>query len=984
MKKTLLALALSLIMIVSLALTVYASNTISYTVQSTTAGRGDTVELVVAANNATQVKSMGIKISYNKEALEYVSSEWTLPAGYMMATPWTETQDAAALYMAPTNVSGNIFKMKFKVKDTAALDSVAAVNVTVVAKNGSTTFPSNMVQNGSIAISCPHTNTEPRAEVPAGCNVPGLTAGVYCLGCQKYISGGQATNPTGNHTDADGKWETDGDKHWHTCSCGQIFDEATHTGGTATCVDKAVCGVCAKEYGTINAENHKVSTEKLAEDKYLVAGTGVNCKDAKKYYYECLKCHNATAEIWTSDKTGEHAYGELVQAKVEVHTPEKLEPAVAAHHLCSVCQTYFTEGKVATTLQALTGATPVHTFGDAYKSDAEKHWKECSCGLKNSEGAHIYDGASDMICNTCQYDRSCTHSKPLTHVEAKPANCTDSGNIEYWYCVDCLAKFDAATAATATKLTDVTVPALGHIFDTKYTYADGYHWNACTGIGCTETTAKVACDSAVKATCQQKAVCDTCGNTYTDFAPHDYATEYTTEAGKHWRACKTVGCTAVTDEANCSGGTATCYKLAVCATCQKEYGTLAAHVISTDWNYKDATGHAHACTNTGCTYHETIQPHVDDAAGESCTVCGHIYHTCGANETTYVAPVIGNCMVKGRQAYYRCSCGKLYYDDAATTVLNSLSDIEAYGAHSGVVTPAVPATCTTPGTTEAMVCSVCRMQFSIAQVIPATGHSFGEWTTTLEPTEYAEGSKSRTCSACNEVETEAIPALGHEHTAVEIPAVAPTCTETGLTAGSKCATCGEILVAQETVPAIDHASVTHVGANAATSTEAGNVEHWICSECETVWLDEERTTVATKEDVVIPVIPETEPEETTQAPEETTEAPEETTVAPEETTEAPEETTAAPEETTAAPEETTAAPEETTQAPEDITVPEETTEAPVETTEAPEETTAAPEETTSPEVPSTGDSAIFFIVALIAFSAIFAFAVALGKKRTEN
>ena len=96
------------------------------------------------------------------------------------------------------------------------------------------------------------------------------------------------------------------------------------------------------------------------------------------------------------------------------------------------------------------------------------------------------------------------------------------------------------------------------------------------------------------------------------------------------------------------------------------------------------------------------------------------------------------------------------------------------------------------------------------------------------------------------------------------------------------------------------------------------------------------------------------------------------------------ETRAGTDAATEAPEETTAAPEETTQAPEDITVPEETTEAPVETTEAPEETTAAPEETTSPEVPSTGDSAIFFIVALIAFSAIFAFAVALGKKRTEN
>ena len=984
------------------------------TVSKTEVNVGDTVT-VILSNKAISVEGFGIYLEFNKACLECTAITGADGDEYMGLyktsgkAPWVDANLSDSV--ADTNkdgvfsfgvVPGLDTQYKEGVFATLTFTAKAAGTVEIVLNEdtaGVNKFK-GVASTETVMITAPVINVTGVTldKATADINIGGTTALVATVApanaTNKKVTF-TSSDPSIASVDANGvvtglkegnvtitATTEDGGKT-ATCAvkvtCAHNFKKKDESNPAAvkvegTCKQAAVyyyfCSVCSVRGGDTNtyegekvATNHKGTKEQLAEDKYYVAGTGATCKEFKQYFYACSDCKGVLTEKWTSTVAGAHNYGELVQAKVEVHTPEKLEPAVAAHYLCSVCQTYFTEGKVATTLQALTGATPVHTFGDAYKSDAEKHWKECSCGLKNSEGAHIYDGASDMICNTCQYDRSCTHSKPLTHVEAKPANCTDSGNIEYWYCVDCLAKFDAATAATATKLTDVTVPALGHIFDTKYTYADGYHWNACTGIGCTETTAKVACDSAVKATCQQKAVCDTCGNTYTDFAPHDYATEYTTEAGKHWRACKTVGCTAVTDEANCSGGTATCYKLAVCATCQKEYGTLAAHVISTDWNYKDATGHAHACTNTGCTYHETIQPHVDDAAGESCTVCGHIYHTCGANETTYVAPVIGNCMVKGRQAYYRCSCGKLYYDDAATTVLNSLSDIEAYGAHSGVVTPAVPATCTTPGTTAAMVCSVCRMQFSIAQVIPATGHSFGEWTTTLEPTEYAEGSKSRTCSACNEVETASIPALGHEHTVVELPAVAPTCNATGLTAGSKCATCGEILVAQETVPAIDHASVTHVGANAATSTEAGNVEHWICSECETVWLDEERTTVATKEDVVIPVIPETEPEETTQAPEETT---------------------AAPEETTAAPEETTAAPEETTQAPEDITVPEETTEAPVETTEAPEETTAAPEETTSPEVPSTGDSAIFFIVALIAFSAIFAFAVALGKKRTEN
>ncbi len=44
----------------------------------------------------------------------------------------------------------------------------------------------------------------------------------------------------------------------------------------------------------------------------------------------------------------------------------------------------------------------------------------------------------------------------------------------------------------------------------------------------------------------------------------------------------------------------------------------------------------------------------------------------------------------------------------------------------------------------------------------------------------------------------------HEHTPVTDEAVAPTCTSTGLTEGSHCATCGEVLVAQTEIPMVEH------------------------------------------------------------------------------------------------------------------------------------------------------------------------------------
>ena len=70
----------------------------------------------------------------------------------------------------------------------------------------------------------------------------------------------------------------------------------------------------------------------------------------------------------------------------------------------------------------------------------------------------------------------------------------------------------------------------------------------------------------------------------------------------------------------------------------------------------------------------------------------------------------------------------------------------------------------------------------------------------------------------------------HEHTKTLMESVEPTCTETGLTVGEKCADCDEILKAQETIPATGH-DLTFVPGRAATCTEWGYGACWLCSVC---------------------------------------------------------------------------------------------------------------------------------------------------------
>lgn len=152
-------------------------------------------------------------------------------------------------------------------------------------------------------------------------------------------------------------------------------------------------------------------------------------------------------------------------------------------------------------------------------------------------------------------------------------------------------------------------------------------------------------------------------------------------------------------------------------------------------------------------------------------------------------------------------------------------------------------------------------------------HNYGEWEITLEPTCTTTGAKKQLCSICNYENVKSISTVAHtyeifreekptcfrrgttifkcanctasyvedfppQHTYIIAEAVAPTCTEIGLTEGEYCSSCGDVVSPQIVLEALGHTEATIKGV-APTCSNDGLTEGKKCSVCDTILVEQD-------------------------------------------------------------------------------------------------------------------------------------------------
>ena len=176
---------------------------------------------------------------------------------------------------------------------------------------------------------------------------------------------------------------------------------------------------------------------------------------------------------------------------------------------------------------------------------------------------------------------------------------------------------------------------------------------------------------------------------------------------------------------------------------------------------------------SGCTSLKTLSiPNEDAEIGNS------ILDGCTSLTSAYIPAVQSNCTHSYMKIKFDATCTAKGKDLSICKDCGNIVDIDvpALGHDAEVIK--TDATCTASGK-EQKVCKRCEVVLNV-DIIPAKGHTEGEYKTEKEPTCEESGTSVKRCTSCNEVlDEKEINSLGHTAGDFVIEKNS-TCAETGL------------------------------------------------------------------------------------------------------------------------------------------------------------------------------------------------------------
>ena len=390
-------------------------------------------------------------------------------------------------------------------------------------------------------------------------------------------------NPA-NHSGTLGDWQTSDTEHWQVYSCCKVeANRAAHSGGTADCQHKAVCTTCGGKYGDVDPTNH--------------TGTQGEWKsDGDKHWKEYSCCGVKVAE-------GTHAFTAEKAEEQYLKSGSTCEGQAEYYKSCDTCGLSSKGLKDEATF--FSGNVLGHDWGEpSYTWTAVPDGYMCVASSK---------------CKNC--DKDVGDIATVTYAVTKEPTCLEEGTGTY------TATFSGAFGFPS-QTKDITLPATGHDWGTtEYTWTpteDGYNCTAKRVCQKDEThveteTVPAAYAVVTEPTCLTAGLGRYQASFAADWAEdaskdvplsaldHDWGAWKSNGDGTHTRICSNDSSHTETDD--CSGGTATCTERAICDVCGGAYGDLAAHDFTAEVAEEDYLKSEATCTEAAVYY-------------KSCTACG--------------------------------------------------------------------------------------------------------------------------------------------------------------------------------------------------------------------------------------------------------------------------------------------------------------------------------------------------------------------------